>query len=83
MASKKPKPVSNQRLWQRAQVAAGKCSLCARKRKSYAVLCDPHQQARRERDAAARAAARKQARRASKLARVKAKVKAAPPAPAA
>lgn len=62
----KPRKVSSQRLWQRARVAEGKCIICARKRKSYAILCDAHQARKRERYAERKAEAAKLARRAAR-----------------
>lgn len=66
---RRQKKVSSQRLWQRAQVAAGRCIICAKKRKTYAILCDAHQARKRERYAERREEATKEARRAARKTR--------------
>lgn len=69
MSKPKSKPVSHQRLWQRQQVAAGLCSLCAKPLHTYAILCDEHQQAKRDQYARRVVARAEDARKAKRRAR--------------
>ncbi len=64
MADKKPKSkLSQQRQWQLAQIKAGRCQTCGKKRQKYATRCNAHQILNRGYAQAARERAKKAAKR--------------------